>query len=209
MTPKPNPVLEIIEESHTQEIRAHNRAPCLSSNRDIRVRTAWGDRPIPTDWPTWDELQSARERLEDHNGCLLHFGIYDIPGSGTKTVPTSNYFNAQGLFALDCIIVVVKDSFQEHESAFSLSCAKLNIPTYIVHSRSDTHMRDVCDDNGDDPEDPEAHLEARNRYIREAKANLHRGPENFHLPIQKVYLVNARSTLRLVKQSNRNPLGLF
>ncbi|KAH8832419.1 P-loop containing nucleoside triphosphate hydrolase protein [Flagelloscypha sp. PMI_526] len=240
-----NPVLEKIVAARLPESGRH------SSGIDERVIAEWGDRPVPEDWPSLSEIQNAKQRQEDPDHRLCHFGIagvvnsgkssllnsvrglrakdkgaapvgssektrevtryldhpaspfawYDIPGSGTASIPTSNYFNAQGLFALDCIIILVKDSFQEHDAALISRCAKLDIPTYIARSHSDSHIRDICVDNGEDPEDKDALLEARDTYIKEARANIENGLKGFGLPSQKVYLVNARSMHKIMSYS--------
>ncbi|KAH8825657.1 hypothetical protein DL96DRAFT_1466341 [Flagelloscypha sp. PMI_526] len=137
----------------------------------------------------------------DYPGNRYPFIMYDIPGSGTFNVPADTYFNEQGLFAMDAIIVLVKDSFQDHDADLISHCQRLNIPTYVVKSHTDTAIRNMCEDDEDEIDDPDALLRAKEKYKIEGKANILRNLQLFGLHDEKVYLVNSRSMLRLVNQS--------
>lgn len=122
------------------------------------------------------------------------FAWYDIPGSGTASIPAESYFNSQGLFALDCVVVVVSNSFTAHDAQLVRQCAELCIPTYIVRSRSDTAIEDMRKD------DPTLDVDqAKALYIREASENIARGLRDFKLEDQRCYLVNKWCMLRVVQ----------
>ncbi|KAG1760712.1 hypothetical protein EDD22DRAFT_954706 [Suillus occidentalis] len=64
---------------------------------------------------------------------------YDIPGAGTLKIPDWQYFNARGLYVFDCITVM-----------------RFKIPTYIVRSKADQHIRNTMKDMGYDSDDDES-----------------------------------------------------
>ncbi|TFL03801.1 immunity-related GTPases-like protein, partial [Pterulicium gracile] len=76
------------------------------------------------------------------------FAWYDIPGSGTANIPAESYFNSQGLFAMDCILNLIHDSFSENDAQLVRQCNELCIPTYLVRSKSDQDIRNLKDDRG-------------------------------------------------------------
>jgi len=120
------------------------------------------------------------------------FVWYDIAGFDTKSAPADNYFNQHGLFALDCILILIKDSFRKSDAAMIKQCRNLSIPTYIVRSFSDHHIRNIEDDTGDSYED------ARAEYIRDAEKNVREGLADFQLGGQRLYLVNRQVMLAVV-----------
>jgi len=124
------------------------------------------------------------------------FAWYDIAGFGTASVgPAELYFNSHGLFALDCILIIIKDSFQESDAALMRQCHNLSIPTYLVRSFSDVHISNIQEDGAPSYE------AARAEYIRDAEENARKGLHDSHLGEQRVYLINARAMLSLVRGS--------
>lgn len=73
---------------------------------------------------------------------------YDIPGAGTWKQPDSSYFNAHGLFVFDCIIILFDNGFSETDVAILRNCRRFQIPTYIVRSKADVHIRNIMYDEG-------------------------------------------------------------
>jgi hypothetical protein len=120
------------------------------------------------------------------------FAWYDIAGFDTASAPADNYFNRHGLFALDCILILIKDSFRKSDAAMIKRCRNLSIPTYIVRSFSDQHIGNILDDTGASYED------ARAEYIRDAEENVRKGLADFQLGAQRLYLVNRHAMLALV-----------
>jgi len=131
------------------------------------------------------------------------FAWYDIAGFGTASVPAQQYFNSHGLFALDCILILIKDSFQESDAALVKQCRNLSIPTYLVRSFSDQRIDSILEDGA--PSYADAHAE----YIRDAEENIRKGLRDFQLCEQRVYLINARAMLSLVRGNSPLPNSII
>jgi len=127
------------------------------------------------------------------------FAWYDIAGFGTASAPAHLYFNSHGLFALDCILILIKDSFQESDASLLKQCRNLSIPTYLVRSFSDQRINSILEDGAASYED------ARAEYIRDAEENTRNGLRDFGLGVQRVYLINSRAMLSLVRGSSPMP----
>ena len=65
---------------------------------------------------------------------------YDIPSAGTTAVPDWLYFNDQGLFVFDFIVVVYDVRFTKIDVGIVESCYRFNIPVFIVRSKADQHI---------------------------------------------------------------------
>ncbi|KAG1797866.1 interferon-inducible GTPase-domain-containing protein [Suillus plorans] len=65
---------------------------------------------------------------------------YDIPGAGTLKIPDWQYFNTQGLYVFDGIIVLFDNRFTMTDIAILVNCRRFKIPTYIVRSKADQHI---------------------------------------------------------------------
>ncbi|KAK0505339.1 interferon-inducible GTPase-domain-containing protein [Armillaria luteobubalina] len=68
---------------------------------------------------------------------------FDVPGSGTLACSDWTYFNDQGLYIFDAIIVLFNDRFTATDIAILKNCERYNIPTYIVRSKSDIHIENL------------------------------------------------------------------
>ncbi|KAI5995099.1 interferon-inducible GTPase-domain-containing protein [Pisolithus albus] len=119
----------------------------------------------------------------------LPFVWYDIPGAGTLHQPDWLYFNAQGLFVFDCVIVLFDNHFTETDIAILTNCSRFQIPTYIVRSKADVHIRNI--------------MTARERFIADTRANVKRNLKQAELPDQWVYMVSNRTLLSIVR--DRSP----
>ncbi|KAE9395313.1 P-loop containing nucleoside triphosphate hydrolase protein [Gymnopus androsaceus JB14] len=123
------------------------------------------------------------------------FVWYDIPGAGTLSIPDWQYFNEQGLYIFDCIIVLFDNRFTATDIAIIRNCARFKIPSYIVRSKSNQHIRNIAIDMGyDEDEDDESARRvifqaARDRYIKETRQSVERNLEEAKLPAQRVYIV--------------------
>ncbi|KAI6095189.1 interferon-inducible GTPase-domain-containing protein [Pisolithus sp. B1] len=145
-------------------------------------------------------------RYRDSNR-RLPFVWYDIPGAGTLNQPGWQYFNNQGLFVFDCIIVLVGDRFTQTDLAILENCRRFQIPTYIVRSKADFHIPNLMNDTGydSDDDDDESQYEtmynaARERYISDTQATVQQNLGDAKLPVQKVYLVSNKVLLSAVKK---------
>ncbi|KAI6034696.1 interferon-inducible GTPase-domain-containing protein [Pisolithus microcarpus] len=136
------------------------------------------------------------------------FVWFDIPGAGTLKIPDWQYFNAQGLYVFDCIIVLFDNRFTMTDVAILSNAKRFKIPTYIVRSKADQHIRNLMRDMGydsdqDDEDDPGRRARlltaARKQYIEQTRKSVKTNLENAGLPDQRVYIVSNDNVLGMVK----------
>ncbi|KAI6123417.1 interferon-inducible GTPase-domain-containing protein [Pisolithus croceorrhizus] len=136
------------------------------------------------------ETTSTVDRYPDPNP-RNPFVWYDIPGAGTLQQSDWLYFNSQGLFVFDCIIVLFDARFTTTDIAILKNCQRFQIPTYIVRSKADTHIRNIMRDIGYDSSSDdrarrtELYNTAREQYIKETRATVQRNLREADLPDQK------------------------
>ncbi|THH14426.1 hypothetical protein EW146_g5911 [Bondarzewia mesenterica] len=133
------------------------------------------------------------------------FVWYDIPGAGTLKIPDWEYFNAQGLYIFDCIIVLFDNRFTATDVAILKNCARFNIPSYIVRSKSNQHIQNMKTDMGYDEEEHEESrreisVKARTSFIAETRQSVERNLRDAKLPQQKVYIVSKDALLMVVNE---------
>ncbi|KAI5984455.1 interferon-inducible GTPase-domain-containing protein [Pisolithus albus] len=128
----------------------------------------------------------------------LPFVWYDIPGAGTLHQPDWLYFNAQGLFVFDCVIVLFDNRFTETDIAILMNCRRFQIPTYIVRSKADVHIRNIIA-HDEVPRRESLYRTARERFIADMRANVKGNLKQAELPDQRVYMVSNRTLLSIVR----------
>ncbi|KZT66149.1 P-loop containing nucleoside triphosphate hydrolase protein [Daedalea quercina L-15889] len=145
------------------------------------------------------ETTSVITRYPDPNPANP-FVWYDVPGAGTLSIPDWQYFTDQGLYIFDCIVVLFDNRFTATDVAILRNCARFQIPTYIVRSKSKQHIQNTLEDmlGGEDADD-DAMGTAREQYIRETRASVARNLKVAELPEQQVYMVDKESLVRAVK----------
>ncbi|KAJ7622079.1 interferon-inducible GTPase-domain-containing protein [Roridomyces roridus] len=134
---------------------------------------------------------------------------YDIPGAGTLKVPDWQYFNDQGLYVFDAIVVLVDNRFTKTDIAILRNARLFRIPCYIVRSKADVHIRNVMLDMGYDSDDEEQDEEAREEieesaresFIDGTRANVGDILRNADLPAQRVYIVSNSTMLSATKRN--------
>ncbi|KAL4076413.1 P-loop containing nucleoside triphosphate hydrolase protein [Scleroderma citrinum] len=136
------------------------------------------------------------------------FVWYDIPGAGTQKITDWQYFNDQGLYVFDCILVLFDNRFTITDIAILTNARRFNIPTYIVRSKADQHIRNLMRDMGydsdeEDEDDPgrrtRLYKAARKQYIEATRKNVQANLEDANLPDQRVYIVSNDTMLNIVK----------
>jgi len=155
------------------------------------------------------ETTLAISRLPDPNE-ENPFVWYDIPGAGTMKIKDWQYFNEQGLYVFDCIVIVFDSRFTMTDIAMLINCKRFGIPSYIVRSKSDIHIRNIMLERGynsdDDKVDPDGretlYAEAREQYIADTRAYIKQNLEDANLPEQRVYMVSNSVLLSIVKNQN-------
>ncbi|EPS93596.1 hypothetical protein FOMPIDRAFT_8235, partial [Fomitopsis schrenkii] len=132
---------------------------------------------------------------------------YDVPGAGTLSIPDWVYFTDQGLFVLDCILVLFDVRFTATDIAILRNCERFRIPAYVVRSKARQHIRnlaqDITDRDSDDADGGEqsavALAKARERYVKESRETVSRNLQAAGLPQQRVYLVDKQTLVPLVQ----------
>lgn len=133
------------------------------------------------------------------------FVWYDVPGAGTLHQPDWLYFNAQGLFVFDCVVVLFDNRFTQTDIAILTNCRRFQIPTYIVRSKADIHIRNIMYENGYDSDFDEMpgresqYSTARQKFIADTRENVKRNLKEAELPDQRVYMISNRTLLSIVK----------
>ncbi|KAG1830389.1 interferon-inducible GTPase-domain-containing protein [Suillus variegatus] len=132
---------------------------------------------------------------------------YDIPGAGALKIPDWQYFNAHGLYIFDCIIVLLNNRFTMTDIAILINCKRFKIPTYIVRSKADQHIRNIMWDMGYDSDDDEngdqrkkVYQAARQQFIQQTRQIVKENLENYNMPDQRVYIVSNESMFGVVKE---------
>ena len=134
---------------------------------------------------------------------------YDIPGAGTLKCRDWQYFNDQGLYVFDCIIVLFDNRFTMTDLAILTNARRFNIPTYIVRSKADQHIRNIMiekgyNSEGDDPEDIErrkrSYNDARQEFIEDTRRSVQANLEDVNLPNQRVYIVCSTTLLAILRK---------
>jgi len=104
-----------------------------------------------------NETTKAITRYPDPRKELPYkrFVWYDCPGAGTLKTPGWKYFNKQGLFIFDIIILVYATRFTEIDVSIIQNCELFNIPLFVVRSKADIDIKNIithelCDENDSD-----------------------------------------------------------
>jgi GTP-binding protein EngB required for normal cell division len=138
------------------------------------------------------ECTSEIERYPDPK--REYFVWYDIPGAGTLNVPAETYFNEQGLFIFDFIIVPVDSRFTETDVAILATCKQFGIPSFIVRSKADQHINNMMEDKDI------SKIEARELHVKETRSNFASNLKNAGLDEnQKVYIISRRALADVIK----------
>ena len=147
------------------------------------------------------------------------FVWYDIPGAGTTTISDWQYFNDQGLFVFDFIIMVYDVRFTKIDVNIIENCYRYNIPVFIVRSKADQHIDNMLKELDCVPGSEEyktVYQDVKTTYVKETKADFGRHIENMSgnpefnardrqmLLSQRVYIVSANNVRSLVLESSED-----
>ncbi|KAN0097034.1 Interferon-inducible GTPase (IIGP) domain containing protein [Tylopilus felleus] len=135
------------------------------------------------------------------------FVWYEIPGAGAIKRHDWQYFNDQGLFVFDAILLLFDNRFTLTDVAILANARRFDIPTYIVRSKADRWIRNIMLDMGGDSDDDsqdvarrnELYDAARKQLIEETRKSVHANLENANLPDQRVYIVSSHTLLSIVR----------
>ncbi|KAJ7622276.1 P-loop containing nucleoside triphosphate hydrolase protein [Roridomyces roridus] len=134
---------------------------------------------------------------------------YDIPGAGTFNVPDWQYFNDQGLYVFDALIVLIDNRFTKTDIAILRNARLFQIPCYIVRSKADVHIRNVMLEMGFDSDDEDQDEEtredieeaARENFIGGTRLNVAHNLRDADLPTQRVYIVSNSTMLSATRRN--------
>lgn len=138
---------------------------------------------------------------------------FDVPGSGTISCPDWTYFNDQGLYIFDAIIILFNDCFSATDMAILQNCARYMIPAYIVRSKSDVHIDNLISKKrrsaGPKADPVKVFAEARKEYLATTQktVNILLGKNDPPLPIQKVYTVTRDALTFIVQRDSEGLQG--
>lgn len=143
---------------------------------------------------------------------------YDVPGAGTLKVPDWQYFNDQGLYIFDIIIIAVDIRFTKIDVGLLFSCSRFGIPVFVVRSKADQHITNIMNDGRDDDdgdesdEGPEARrkrtLLAYEKFSKETRQEFEALLKTAGLPPKEIYIVSKNALSTLIK-GLRPPVGLI
>ncbi|KAF9022698.1 P-loop containing nucleoside triphosphate hydrolase protein [Hymenopellis radicata] len=131
---------------------------------------------------------------------------FDVPGAGTLNVSDWEYFNDQGLFIFDAIVVVFADRFCATDVAILKAAKKYCIPAYIVRSKSDQYIRNMMEEDEDEDEDEEVRLEsACVEYAETTRRNVKDNLARAGLADQDIFLISRAALLTIVAKKRKAP----
>ncbi|KAK7449303.1 hypothetical protein VKT23_013446 [Stygiomarasmius scandens] len=144
---------------------------------------------------------------------------YDIPGAGTLTIKDWDYFNKQGLYIFDAIVVLFDNRFTATDVAILRNCARWKIPSFIVRSKSDSQVENLkntiidkaeADETLDEEERDEliesAEERATEQYTTMTRQSVKRNLREAGLEDQRVYLVSYKALLTITATARRRNL---
>ncbi|KAF7366778.1 p-loop containing nucleoside triphosphate hydrolase protein [Mycena sanguinolenta] len=135
------------------------------------------------------------------------FVWYDIPGAGTLQVRDWQYFNKQGLYVFDALVVLVDNRFTMTDVAILRNARLFGIPCYIVRSKADIHIqnliREMADESDDEEQDEQSlatrEYAARKHFVAATRQNVRDNLRAADLPDQRVYIVSNSTMLSATK----------
>ncbi|KAI6015395.1 hypothetical protein BKA83DRAFT_14329 [Pisolithus microcarpus] len=161
------------------EKAAREAAEYAHAAREVQEAEECLQRGIqPVIIPMLDEIATVKTRVQYEQGHF-HFAIAGVAGSGKSslinatrgvenrnqdaaetgvvetTVTTGRYPDPNpdlpfGLFVFDCVIVLFDNRFTETDIAILTNCRRFQIPTYIIRSKADVHIRNIIYKDGYD-----------------------------------------------------------
>jgi hypothetical protein len=152
------------------------------------------------------------------------FVWYDISGAGGAKIDDWEYFKKQQLFVFDLVLVILAGRFRNSDLVLLQHCKRLNVPTFLVRSKSDQEIQSIqkqleaADENEDEDEDEDKsdgscspvdyYQAARNQCISTARENVRTALANARLPDKPVYLVTNEGVLLVSKYMGQTGMAM-
>ncbi|KAG0694773.1 interferon-inducible GTPase-domain-containing protein [Suillus ampliporus] len=121
-----------------------------------------------------------------------HHVWYDLPGAGTIKVPDWQYFNSQGLYVFDCIVVLFDNRFTHTDIAILLNYQHIRNMIKEMGYNSD-------DENVDRTQRSALYMAAREQLVNETRRNVKTNLAEANLPDQQVYIVSSNCLRAVAK----------
>lgn len=137
---------------------------------------------------------------------------YDIPGGGTPNIPDWQYFNDQGLYIFDLVVLAIGDRLSILDIWIIKNCQRFKVPCFVVRSKSDMHIENICKneldyDAEDDDQDHKAIREqARSQFIEQTRKSFASVIAKERLPPQRTYIVSSMSMCNYVNGRKKNTM---
>ncbi|KAF9030241.1 hypothetical protein BDZ89DRAFT_1132542 [Hymenopellis radicata] len=114
------------------------------------------------------------------------------------------YFNDQGLFIFDAIVVVFADRFCATDIAILKAAKKYCIPAYIVRSKSDQYIRNMMEEDEAEDEDEEVRLErACVEYAETTRRNVKDNLARAGHADQDIFLISRATLLTVIAKKRK------
>ncbi|KAF8437304.1 hypothetical protein L210DRAFT_3647596 [Boletus edulis BED1] len=187
----------------------------------------------PVVMPTTAELKAAKEKIRYKDG-EFHFAVAGVAGSGKSslinvlcgmsnqdpnaaptgivetTLEVGRYTNPghadhfAWTHVFDCVIVLFNNRFTMTDQAILTNCHRYRIPTFVVRSKADQHIRNLMKEMGYDSDDEGQTKErmykaAREQFIAETHRSVKENLQEAQLLDQRVYIVSHKSVLGIVR----------
>lgn len=126
---------------------------------------------------------------------------YDLPGAGTQTFDDVDYFKNQCMYLFDLVLIVFDNRFTRIDLEIIRHCALEKIPSFIIRTKADVHIKNHMKSNGydsdADPEDTKIpRQKSRGQVIAKTRANVESELKKAGLPPQRVSIVSCSKELR-------------
>ncbi|KAF5309638.1 hypothetical protein D9758_012413 [Tetrapyrgos nigripes] len=136
---------------------------------------------------------------------------YDIPGADTLKVSDWEYFNQQGLYVFDVILILFDNRFTATDITILRNCAHWNIPSFIVRSKSDQYiqnlekgLKEAVEEEVIDTDERRVQLEgipkaALEEYTTKTRRSVKENLLAADLQNQRVYLISSAAVRSLIR----------
>jgi energy-coupling factor transporter ATP-binding protein EcfA2 len=139
---------------------------------------------------------------------------YDIPGSDGVEIDAWEYFKKQQLFVFDVVLVVFSERFKGSDIVLLRHCERLDIPTFIVRSKSDLaiesiqkklfeaamQLHDLEDEEDEDEDNDEDGGKGKGKDVDENDGfvNIHNrdSPQDYYQKAREQYISTATENVR-------------
>lgn len=169
------------------------RAGCGKSSLINAFRNLWNNDPSAAQTGTKDNtLEISRHQDPGNQPSRQWIVGLDTLGAGRDRMADHEYFMNQGLYVFDLIIIAIGDRLEEIDARILQNCAFFEIPTFIVRSKADMHIRNSMNEYGHGhlEDNLECYKHYRETFIHNTNIIVQEELRRHGLPLQTVYIVS-------------------